>query len=109
MLAAALPFPVLDEGEVPALSPAGARFHQNIRDIVTQTDRIREEAADIMPTHATHALTVDFATQKSRQDEVASPQLQAAAATQYFNIASDDDESDEDMTDETVAQYLPST
>ena len=105
VLAASLPFPVMDEAARPAVSPAGAQFDINIRDIVGQTDRIREEAADIMPTHASQVLTVDFETQESRRDEVAPPQSQAVA-TQYFNIADDEDESDDDMDEEVVAQYF---
>jgi len=83
-LAASLPFPVVDEGEAPPLNPADARFDANMQQIVLHADRVREEAADRMPTHATHAVTVDFTTRQSRRDEVVSPEVQVAAATQYF-------------------------
>ena len=82
VLAMSLPFPVEDVGAPPAASPARAQFDAEMRDIVMQTDRIFEEAADIMPTRATNVLTVDFDTQMSRRDEVASPQRQAGG-TQY--------------------------
>ena len=57
VLAEALPFPVLDEVEVPAICPAQAQFDQNIQRIVAEADPVSEEAADRMPTHATQALT----------------------------------------------------
>jgi len=64
VLAASLPFPVEDEGEVPPVNPADSRFDENLQQIVQEVDPIRAEAADRMPTYATQALTVDFA-QKS--------------------------------------------
>jgi hypothetical protein len=50
VLAVSLPLPVEDEGAPPPASPARAQFDADMRDIVMQTDRIFEEAADIMPT-----------------------------------------------------------
>ena len=86
--AAALPFPVMDEGEMLAASPASLRFDANIQDMVARTDRVAEEAADMMPALGTNALTVDFGSQTSRRDEAITPES-GRRGTQYFNIGSD--------------------
>jgi hypothetical protein len=99
VLATSLPFAVEEVGEPPAASPASILFEINTQDIVARTDRIAEEAADIMPTYATNALTVDFYEDVSRRDEVASPARQTGGV-QWFNIATDDEGAGEDVAGE---------
>jgi hypothetical protein len=65
-------------------------FDLKLTDIVERSDKVAEQAADIMPTWRTSVPTVDYHSGTIGRDEVVPPHRQSVGP-QHYNIATEDD------------------